>query len=242
LFSSKRVQPRPTTSGSIGFSDINGNHYQTEKYILPEIKIGGLRIYDVHVKEEGDGFRKNARLQGCEDKKIEEEFDRKIVGRLGTGMFLDDILGGLFMDLGHSKFFIIKDIALFQEDGYSIKNMLKIPYEWNHGFVIELETDFGKEKFLLDTGFSCNVIKESLVGETTPVEIQGKLKMVTSSKFQIGGEDFGAEEFYSYSITPEMEGIDGILGMPFFKKYALFLDLKNDVAYIASSQEKDSGK
>jgi hypothetical protein len=189
--------------GTVGYYDVNGNHYQIESYIIPEIKIGGFRIYNVPIREEGAGFRENTRLQGCEDKKAEEEFDRKIVGRIGSGMFSDELLGAVFLDLGHSKFFIIKDITLFQEDGYSIKNMLKIPYEWNHGVVIEIETDFGKGKFLLDTGVTFNVLKEPIVGET-PREIQGKLKWVDSSKFQIGGKDFGAEEFCSLSISPVM--------------------------------------
>jgi hypothetical protein len=194
------------------------------------------------VAEEGVGFRENNRLRGVEDKKIEEEFDRKIVGRIGSEIFFLGGLEALFLDLGHSNFFVISDVSRFHGDGYSIESILKIPYEWNHGFVIEIETDFGKGKFLLDTGLTFSLLRESFVKGKDSVEAQGDLKRVISSKFQIGGEDFGREAFYSYPLGSSVGAVDGILGMNFFKRYALLLDFKNNVVYIGRSQNRGAKK
>ncbi len=228
---------------SIGYYDVKGNHYVSDSYIIPEIKIGRPRIFNVTIKEENEEYLKNVRFRSPKDEKAQQEFDRTIVGRIGSEMFSIEGPRALFLDLGRSKAFVIKDIDRFHEDGYSIEKMVKIPYELNQGFVIEVETDFGKKKFLLDTGLALNnVIRDSLVDEKFPTQVVDNWKLVTSSKFQFGDKDFGSENFFPFAISPIIEGIDGILGMSFFRKYAVLLDLQKKVAYICPSQTTNNSR
>lgn len=197
----------------------------------------------MRIHEESQDFASNVISSLPGNIKDKEEYDDQIDGFLGLGLFLETKLPALFLDLNHSTVFMIENINDFDENRYSIKNMVKIPLERAHScLAIEVDTDFGKKRFLLDTGATENLINSSLLSDAFSVESspQGKELLFTSFKFQIGGKNFGNEKFSPSSISPAFNDIDGILGMSFFRKYAVFLDFNNNLAYIGPSQAKNS--
>ncbi len=216
--------------------DIMGNEYEDPIYFIPKVKIGKAVFTDMLIREGSDDFLQRG-VANSGEKKEKEEYEKKIVGFLGLGLFFRTKTPVLFLDLSNSSVFMIKNIFRFHEGGYDLKKMVKIPMERKNGCLsIEVETDFGKRKLLLDTGTTLNLINPSVVLDKVENLPEPKSAFFSSSKFQIGDRDFGSEDFYLYPISPAFGQIDGILGMSFFRKYAVFLDLQNNVAYIAPSR------
>jgi hypothetical protein len=216
--------------------DIMGNEYEDSMYFLPKVKVGKTVFKDLPTLAESGDFLLRG-ISEPQEKPEKDEYEKKIVGFLGLGLFFREKIPFLFLDLSNSSVFMIRNILWFHEGGYDIKKMVKIPMQRkNNCLSIEVETDFGKRWFLLDTGTTLNLLHPSFAPDKDAKFSESKRIFLTSSKFQIGDKDFGSEDFYLYSISPSFGEIDGILGMSFFRKYAVFLDLQNNVAYFGPSQ------
>lgn len=227
---------KKTPHGTIFWYDFKGNRYESPNYILPKISIGKAVFTNMWARERSMECVRNRRHS--KDPRAYEEYDKKIDGSLGPDLFAA-VHFSLFLDLGQKKAFLIKDIHRFHEDGISIKNMIKVPIKNMYsGLCIQVETDAGKKYFVLDTGATRNFIKDSLAETKLYKESHPEEKNFTYSKFVIGDKDFGGEKFYLLNIGPHVEGVDGALGMSFFKKYVVLFDFPNSVVYIGPSQKK----
>jgi hypothetical protein len=223
---------------TISWKDFKGIQYQTPTCIIPRARLGRSRFKNLWTHETSKDFEKNNIFFGEKDSHVAEDlYDSKLSGSLGAELFLMANIPALFLDLGNSRAFMVKNIRRFHEGGYSCENFLKVPLEKKeNGLCIQVETDIGKKSFSLDTGSSENLLSASLFPDKPNLLNPDWCFTFTSSKLIIGDRDFGKEEFRIYDI--KLEGIDGALGMPFFKKYAIFLDFQNNVAYISPSRKK----
>jgi len=71
----------------------------------------------------------------------------------------------------------------------------------------------------LAKNFTCEVESENL-------------PFLPSSRLVLGGEDFGKKSLYLVDFTEKITEIDGCIGMDFLKQHVLYLDFKNNLAYI----------
>jgi hypothetical protein len=218
----------------VSWKDHKKRDYAAKDYLLPKIKLGRATITDICAREENEDFVRNATV-----KSFEGERTFKDEGRVGLGLFLETQVEALFLDLKNGRAFFIKDIHRFREKGYCLEEMIKLPLlcEKAHLF-LQVGTDVGEKKFMLDTGYSMNVLHPSLGRGNEEIDPFITLPLFTSSKFMLGNRDFGEEDFYLFDFDYIIDGMKGVLGMPFFKKFALILDFQNNVAYIALSQTK----
>ncbi len=218
---------------------IRGDHFVSSVYSLPQVKIGRARYFHVQVREQRDEFEKRTVLfpskkdGGLMQEK--KEYENAISGYLGLGLFLYST-PVLFLDLQNSSVFMVKDLRRFHEVPYSPEKMAQVPLQVENGYlVIEVETDFGRRRFLLDTGATLNLLKPSFLIDGEEILSCLEKKIISSATFQVGGVDLGSEDFCLFPMSSDLGEIDGILGMSFFRKYAIFLDFQNHVAYIGST-------
>jgi hypothetical protein len=55
-------------------------------------------------------------------------------------------------------------------------------------------------------------------------------------KFSIGNNDFGSKNLFLYDIVPELQEIDGLLGMDFLKNHVVYIDYKSRTVYIQDNK------
>ncbi len=87
----------------------------------------------------------------------------------------------------------------------------------NEWFCMNIQTDRGMKKFLIDTGAECSIIKKS---PNEPEQIKVYL------------ENIGSWNFYAIDLPPGIPPIDGILGVDFLKKHIICLDFLDQAIYI----------
>jgi hypothetical protein len=217
--------------------DLKGRHYESFSYRLPEIKVGKARIFNLIVKEENQEFLKNCNAFVAKDQELKEEYDRKISGRIGLEFFLQRGIQALFLDVNQLHAYVMKDIHKFHLPGYDINKMVKIPLEKrNVGLVIEVDLGIGKKKLLFDSGCAKNFFHTPLLREFFGEKARESATF-TTPYFKIADFDLGKEEFELREITELCHEFDGILGMPFFHKYAVLLDFQNNVVYIEPTKK-----
>lgn len=208
--------------------DVNGNMYEHSSFIIPEIKLGKALISRSIVMEESMFFL----TKGCSIHPDQEpspqrmEFLEKVGGRIGAGIF--GAQDYWLMDLGNSSVYVIRDLEEAQKKKvFCLENFLEVPFELDSShLVISMETDFGWKKWILDTGAGLSVMRAE------SEEDRGVSKV--SQKFSWANTNLGPIDIYFYQMTEQLNA-DGILGIDFFLKHAIFLDFKNQKAYIGPS-------
>lgn len=227
----EKIEKQPT--GNVISIDIKGHQYTSQAYIIPQIKIRNLSIMKVHVTEEGPGFLSKGSLvydntEGLPNPKL---------GRIGRGLFLA-ARANLFLDFHNSVMFACCHLKDRKKDGYRPEIFTPAPFYLSReeGIILEFDTDFGRRRFMLDTGSTKSVIKPSLV-KNFPQEIRFGAITCHSTKFILGGKDFGDIDFFLFEMDSLFDGIDGIIGMDFLKEHAVYLDFEKKIAHIAKSTE-----
>ncbi len=116
---------------------------------------------------------------------------------------------------------------------YIFSNARPIPCEIGaRGIVFLIDTDFGKKSFVLDSGASISLMKRESI-EQTPLE----LPQITMDRFKIDDLDLGKTPLYLIDFSDKLD-FDGILGIDFFMKYAIYIDfVKKKAMIIPSPQE-----
>lgn len=203
------------------WKDFKGNSYSTCSYKLSQVVLKDIIVKNVIVSTSSRNYENNSMIYG--DPETDIDFSQSI-GR----SFLDKFK--LLLDFKNSRIFVSNDIKRLKTLGFDIANFKKIPMENGRGVVLQIETDFGIKKFFIDTGSTVTSLRK------TDLLNQNKSKhnvpISTTKKFIIGGEDFGNQDFYLLEITPELNEIDGILGMDFLKKHVVYIDFPGKVVYI----------
>lgn len=205
--------------------DVAGNRYTEFTFQIPEIKLLDAKITNTTVIEENRFLvEKGSAL--FPDRKISAERQRyldEVSGRIGMEVLLQ--MDYWLFDLGNSSVCVIKDLYKAREKGvFNLTGFLEVPFELDDCLVItEFDTDFGKKKFILDTGATLSVLM--------PQQDEESHHWVTTQKFGIKETDLGAMDLYLFRFSEKL-GVDGILGMDFFRNHAIFLDVKNQKLFI----------
>ncbi len=204
------IQKKP--HGTIQFKDINGNKIERATFLIPEITMGDLTFKNVVVAEAD-----------------------AMLGELGMPLLKKN---NLMLDLPHSTIIACNSKDQLKKIGYILEDMVQVPFEMIEragGVTFPVSTDRGMVRLALCTGSTFSLIKSLLVKEndTHRDELGSKF---TSSAFVIGERNWGRQELY-LSEFPDMEEMNGLIGMDFLSKHVVYIDFKNTMVYIGDRYE-----
>lgn len=198
------------------FIDIKGNQYEHQKYRIPFLKLGSFTISDATAGEENDLFiREGARIGTWNDPlRLQDRIDT-IDGRIGGGLFCD-LQCVCYFDMSRLIFCMQSSLDRIMES-YPLTDFVKGSFEIVNGWAcLNIQTDRGMKRFVLDTGASHSIIQKSSLDRQWV-------------KVDLGS--FGRRPFFTFDI-PERIPFDGVLGFDFFEDYKICLDFSNQTMYV----------
>jgi hypothetical protein len=209
--------------GTFPHWDMHGNFYENPIYEISQIKVHDFLLSEMKIREESSEFLKNSVLSGNSDKITSS-------GRMGRDIFENK---NFLLDFARSKMILCKNFKYLSKDGYQLKKFVKIPLYINKiGFCLQIETDTGVKTLLLDTGSSKSILHEASAEKELTVEFFQGVPVWRTNKLMIGSKDFGPQTFDLFEISPLLSEVDGILGMDFLRKHAVFFDRDQLAAYV----------
>jgi hypothetical protein len=146
-------------------------------------------------------------------------------GRIGRFVFQSYTC---FFDLSHSQIYLcntlneLKKVTRIHDHFVTTKL-----YSDHQGLAVMVETDIGTKKFLLDTGATGSILKESLVDKANAVEFHPGKWGFLSRRMVIGGKDFGSWKLTLFQFSDKLGDFDGVLGIDFLMEHPFILDFKN---------------
>ena len=207
------------------YYDMRGTEYPVSKFQIPEITLHhNLRLNEIIAYEENIDFLTKGTNAGR---------PRSILGKIKNQLglfFIDGRLGWpsfeqvvCLFDFHNGSLFLAKNMeALQKEQIFAPEDFIKAPLELSKcGPILSIQTELGPKKFLLDTGSSHSVYRESDLQSGNKIS----LTMVLDS-YNIENWDF-----WPYPITSNLE-IDGVLGIDFFKTHVVCFDFQGKNIYI----------
>jgi hypothetical protein len=209
------------------YYDVKGNGYLVQAFRSPPIKLHHhLELSGAVACEENiDFLTKGTNVQN--KKSLLGKFKERLClfyidGRVGWSLF--DNLTCLF-DLRNSSLFVAQNIGTLSEEGiFDPSDFIKMPLELSRcGPVLSIQTNIGTRKFLLDTGASHSLYRESAI----------PLQDAIVLSIAVDEQDLGFWSFLSYPIASELSNeFDGVLGIDFSKTHKICLDFQEKTAYI----------
>ncbi len=212
--------------GTDSWANAKGKTLTSPRYKLPLIEMGNLPFTNVFVRQlDPKGNCVFYRNPGFNPLSSPE-----IVGHIGKPL-LDKV--NLLFDFNHSLMLISNDLKKLREGGYDLKTFIKVPFKVGaKSVILETKTDLGPMRLVLDTGATCTMLRTScLKGETCSKKIYG-LPGLSSNIFMMGNHNFGPQNIAFFDISKAFDLIDGFLGMDFLKKHSVYIDFKDQMAYI----------
>ncbi len=130
----------------------------------------------------------------------------------------------LFLDFPHSRIIACNSFSKLKAKGLANDQWIQVPFETGRaGIIFQVTTDLGIRNLSLNTTSTTSAVRTSLMPSS---------EGFTSSTFSIGKREFGRTFFHSLEFPEALHETDGFIGMDFLKKYALYLDYSNKIAYI----------
>lgn len=230
------IQGKLAQEVSRTFYDFQGNEYDSSsEFLISQLNLQGLKIENIKTKIENLEF-----LQNCEI--VPADFLNKnplssINGRIGALFFSSY---ACLFKLSNSMIYLARDILDFK-NLISFTDYVEVPMEIISGgmIVVSIELDIGMKKFMLDTGSSGAIFRESLVGDKKLLlkknlakQIDSDRWLFRSKKFNVGGIDFGNQNFWLFELGAGWDDVDGFIGVDFFKKHDICFDFTNHKIYI----------
>ncbi len=205
--------------------DLLGNQYKSSEYLISAIYFKDLKLKNIYAKEENQEYLDNITLWEEEGDDLFEEY-----GTIGLKLAEKH---NILLDFPRDRLFFSNNLGRLKKEGFDIDSYLPVPFmRLKEGIVFAIDTDVGKNNFLLDTGATISIFRETFFeNEEKLNEIHGK-KVFFSSKFKIADCDFGKQDLILLNISSEFESFDGILGMDFIKKYVIYLDFDKKIMYL----------
>lgn len=207
-------------------TDVKGNRYKVSSYSVPHVKMKNFAFENVAILEEARDFAtKGAVLWRRGDKK---QSHIPFVGRIGRECFRSN---NLFIDFPNSVLFVTSNLEQLKMDHWPVCDLFETSFEMGRwGIILSIETDIGLKRFVLDTGTSASILKKA------HAELPSEKQVFTTTKFSINGHDFGPIDLSLFEMTSSIDA-DGLLGLDFLKKHAIYIDFKNKKAFIGPSSE-----
>ncbi len=222
----EEIDNRP--NGTAEWRDIRGNRYVSPAFLIPRLKLGEFVWEDVMVRQARADFTESTVIWRKNDAKDSVKRLQGVIGR----PLLEKI--NLLLDFSNSIVLASNNKSKLKEQGYNLDDMNKIPCEMSEkGIILSIETDIGTKRFDLDTGATVNFIRTSDVSRNQKLNTDSRgLSYLSTSKFVIDGTDFGRTDLFLVDITPELQVLDGTLGMDFIERHIIYIDYPNQVLYI----------
>lgn len=212
------------TDSMVTWRDGRGKSYQSPSYFIPIVKLGDLILKDVLANQEDAVFISNTTLWK------EEGLVKEEVGALGKPLLKKT---NLLLDFQNSLMIPCNERGRLEKEGYSLDDMVKLAFtEGKAGLIILADTDAGKLRLGVDTGSTLTLVRSSRLQEQRLVKNKRGFSIFNSYKFSLGEVDFGNKDLILYDITPEIDDMDGVLGMDFLEKHVVYIDYKNKFIYI----------
>lgn len=212
------------------FKDVRGNYYESQRYLIPEVKLRNHVFSEIIASEENDDFVKNTEIwtpsEGPPSSSNQGTIGRAFLKRKNV-----------FLDFPHSRMALIERTDSPKNFGFSVENMVMVPFELaSLGIILNIDTDLGEKRFLLDSGFTRSVIKTSEYQDRECQKDEKGDAYFISQQFVIEGKEFGNFKLYLLDMAPEMDKVDGVLGMSFMRHHAVYIDFREKTLYIGDSQ------
>lgn len=203
---------------------VRGKKYNKKRYRIPELKIGAMTFSVPVLQEDNAEFLRDATFTHDE-----AEISSKEPGRLGWELFS---LTPLLIDVKNAHIAFCDSLETLKKEGYAIETFIKVPLFLERGLLeFEACTPNGPLRCMLDTGATWNVLNDEAIKEIDKAVWTPENK-AEYSFFLIEGADFGPIAFRRMPIQIPIR-IEAILGMEFFQRHLIFLDLENRVVYFS---------
>jgi hypothetical protein len=209
--------------GTAKFFDGKGKEYEVPRFLVSRAMLGAWELENSIVDQADiDYLTKGSKL--WEDKTITNRTKKQLKyldGRIGLKGL--DIFN-CFFDYPNAVLYISKNLQeLKKHPSCSLEDFNVFSFELTgQGIIFLIDTDFGMKRFLLDSGCSFTLIKKFAIEK----------RAIRTWRLKIGGRDYGAWNLMPYKITDRLKDVDGILGVDFFRQYAIDIDFENQVAYV----------
>lgn len=204
------------------WSGIKGDCYTSRAFIVPQIAIKNLIFKNLRVIEHTIETENSAVLLGppCSE---------KLSGIFGREALEDHLL---FLDFPNNRMILCDNNQFLTDQGVLLNEYIKAPFILDKmGILFEVETDFGTQTFLLDTGSTLNMISDESVKHLEwRRDSTDTFGVGETEKFMIGGKNFGKTDLVSYKIHT-CNKYEGILGMEFLREHPVYIDFPGKALY-----------
>jgi hypothetical protein len=217
--------------GTSNFSDVRGNLYTTNQFWIPSLRVQNFEIKDICGDEESAEFLNNVVVYSGDEIEESTEHSSICAGRVGVNLFETYVCT---LDFSKSALFLSPHVDETISNRW-IRSELVVS---NNFGLISFETDLGKKTFLVDTGASSCLFKESLIDKQASIKKNTAKKTAADRwifrtfKMGIGNADFGEQRFVLLEFKGPFAHVDGILGIDFLKKHPICFDFQNNVVYL----------
>lgn len=215
----EKIKKKPY--GESQWKDFFGNEYESFSYVIPKIKIGNHILSNIRATQDNENFHVNVNIKGNVPNKL------GAVGRPFVEKY------NLFLNFKKKVIYTCQTFSKLKNKGLISNNFIKVPFIQNkNGILLEVETEIGIKRFLLDTGASRTVLRSNIVSHEYVLNTNNSpVPIFITSKFIIGGKDFTEGEILLLEINPEYD-FDGLLGMDFLEIFPIYIDFINRFIYI----------
>lgn len=220
---------KKTQDGTSRRLDYQGNRYETPCYLIPKASLHTFSASKIRAQEESYSFLNSSLLYSNTGRKA-EEIAYSYFGRLGLDFFSHH---NFLIDCQNAHLILCKKIEDLRGDGYKIENFAVGSFTLSPGgILLNIDTDLGALKMILDTGSTHTFIRSSLLDGKNYSMSHLNIPMLHTSKFVLNGIHCGPFDLYSMNIPASFAFTDGLLGMDFLKHHALFFDFETQCVYI----------
>lgn len=223
--------------GIFNYCDFLGNNYESSCYSISNIKVGNRMLNNVIVHETNDELASHAILGSGATRSMPGVFKScnprlSCQGSVGVSFFTKLFDGyNILLDFLNLRLILCKK---WPSKYLLHQKMTKVPFQIGESGIIFLaDTDLGRKAFCLDTGCTQTVLRSSLFkGRSCSTNWAG-IPFLTTSKFMIGGKDFGRMDLSACKLDKNLHRIDGVLGMEFMLTHAVYIDFEHHQLYIS---------
>jgi len=226
MFTSEDFSTNELRHIGIGCSiNANGEESDTDCYIISECKIGSYLLKNLFLYKQ-DKFGVDLEIIA---KKIGTIADEKL-GCIGRPLLNR---ANIYFDFPNCALWLISNFEDFKKLNINLEEYEKIPFKLEHcGIVLNIKSDQGDLRFLLDTGCGATLIKAKFLTEDALKFDSFGNPFAYTGTFILGSCDYGNIKMYPFEISEKIENIDGTLGMDFLGKYAFYIDYPNQLIYL----------
>jgi hypothetical protein len=205
-------------------------------FSLDAIHLNNWKIPTVTTIEIINDFKKSAIICCASQERVDElasEQKAQMQGIIGRPIFTKF---HSFFNIQSKEIVLGKTREALLRAGCSIEGFIPVPFTLEHsGIIFSITTGLGSHRYILDTGATFSMIRERLVDKSKIIEVDAAVNAwdYISNTTIYADHDFGSWRFRLFPMSDAIDYFDGVLGMDFFERHAIYLDFQNNMAYIS---------